>query len=251
MSVLCQNGTRPAFGLNFSSLHYDQVKTWLGLRKASDRFRYIVTPNVDHIVRLSQSPELYNLYENAALLLCDGRIVRALAKFAGVKLDLVSGSDMVSSMFRDIILPGDTICVIGGDATLLQRMQARWPDINCHQMVPPMGLRTNAKARSEVVAFCLSQKARYIFLAVGSPQQEIIAGEIATHPDASGTALCIGGAFDYLVGIKRRAPLAMQRLGLEFLWRIAEDPGRLWKRYLLDGPRILLLYARWLRNRRN
>ena len=108
-----------------------------------------------------------------------------------------------------------------------------------------MGLAHDEAARREVIAFVHDANARFVLLAVGSPQQEQLASELRAASGMTGTALCIGGATDYFVGVKKRAPIAVQRMGLEFVWRIAEDPARLWKRYLLDGPAILPIFLRW------
>jgi exopolysaccharide biosynthesis WecB/TagA/CpsF family protein len=91
----------------------------------------------------------------------------------------------------------------------------------------------------------MASAARFILIAVGSPQQELIAAAICDMPDARGTGLCIGAAIDYLAGRERRAPRWMRRLALEWLHRLLVNPARMWRRYLVDGPRIFLLAWRF------
>jgi len=97
------------------------------------------------------------------------------------------------------------------------------------------------------VAFVLAHPARFVFLAVGSPQQEVLAAAITATGRATGTALCIGASLEFLTGVSRRAPAWMQRAGLEWLFRLGSDPHRLARRYLLNSPTVfrLLLAARF------
>ena len=73
---------------------------------------------------------------------------------------------------------------------------------------------------------------------------------IAEAGDATGCGLCIGASLDFITGRQRRAPRVVQRLGLEWAHRLASQPGRLWRRYLVDGPKIFRLARRWHRERR-
>jgi N-acetylglucosaminyldiphosphoundecaprenol N-acetyl-beta-D-mannosaminyltransferase len=79
---------------------------------------------------------------------------------------------------------------------------------------------------------------RFCFLAVGSPQQEMLAALLRQRGIARGLALCVGASLNFLTGTERRAPLWVQKLSLEWLYRLAQNPRRLWVRYLVRGPRI-------------
>ena len=79
---------------------------------------------------------------------------------------------------------------------------------------------------------------RFCFLAVGSPQQEVLAHALQQRARARGLALCVGASLNFITGSERRAPLWMQHGGLEWLYRLLQDPRRLARRYLLRGPRI-------------
>jgi exopolysaccharide biosynthesis WecB/TagA/CpsF family protein len=82
---------------------------------------------------------------------------------------------------------------------------------------------------------------RFCFLAVGAPQQELLAQLLKSRGKARGMALCIGASIDFLTGKERRAPLWMQKIGFEWLFRLLNDPKRLGGRYLLRGPRVFSL----------
>ncbi|MEA3080707.1 MAG: N-acetylglucosaminyldiphosphoundecaprenol N-acetyl-beta-D-mannosaminyltransferase, partial [Sphingomonadales bacterium] len=237
--------------VNFLYLTFDR----LTLRQVKDRLRavtaatpcgYIVTPNVDHIVRLRREPELRSLYEAATLCLCDSRILRLLARLGGIDLPLVAGSDLSASLFDSVIKPGDRIAIVGSTPAFLDRLRARYPGVEFLHHVPPMGLRTNAEARRQAAAFLASAKARFGFVTVGSPQQEMIAQEAADIPGAGGVALCVGAGLEFLTGDQKRAPRHLQLLGLEWAHRLATNPRRLWRRYLVEGPRIFPIYLGWI-----
>ena len=89
-----------------------------------------------------------------------------------------------------------------------------------------------------------------MLLAIGSPQQELFAQALLRRGRCWGVALCIGAGLEFLVGARRRAPVPVQRLGLEWAYRLLSEPRRMWRRYLVDGPRILPLFLADLRRRR-
>ena len=236
--------------LKFDRLTFRQVKGRLRAVASETPYGYIVTPNVDHIVRLHREPALRSLYEDADLCLCDSRVLRLLARLSGIDLPLVAGSDLSGAIFDHALNPGDTIAVVGANVDFLERLRARYPGVNIVHHVPPMGLRHDAKARRKAAAFLASANARFGFITVGSPQQEMIAKEVREIPGASGIALCVGAGLEFLTGDQQRAPRPLQRLGLEWAHRLATNPRRLWRRYLVDGPGIFPIYLRWsLRNR--
>ncbi len=240
------DSTRTRFlGLDFDPLNLEEAVSHI-VARASDgsTFGYVVTPNVDHVVRLDHEPELAPLYETAALTLCDSRILELLARVRGLHLPAAPGADIVEMLVRREIAPHEPVTVIGGDADMVRQMKARFglTDIRWHDA--PMGLRRNPEAVEAAAGFAAQQNARFVFLCVGSPQQEMIAQAIVRRGDARGVGLCCGASFDFLTGKTARAPVWMRRARLEWLHRLASEPKRLARRYLVDGPRILGLWLR-------
>ena len=237
--------------LKFDRLTLSQVKARLRAATSASPYAYVVTPNVDHMVRLRRDPELQPLYRDAQLCLCDSRVLRLLARLSGIHLPLVAGSDLSASLFDDVIKPGDRIAVVGATAAFLDRLRNRYPGVEFLHHTPPMGLRSNVKARRDAAAFLASAKARFGFVTVGSPQQEMIAHEAGQLPGATGVALCVGAGLEFLTGDQKRAPRQLQQVGLEWAHRLTTNPRRLWRRYLVEGPRIFPIYLGWsLRGRR-
>lgn len=211
-------------------------------------FSYVVTPNVDHVVQLHHAgdPRIAAAYSEAALCLCDSRILARLARWSGMALPLVAGSDLT----RDLLANGlaaARVAVIGGDSDLHGCLETLYPGLEWVFHEPPMGVRNNAEARNAIAEFVEGTAADIVFFAIGAPQSEIVCAEICARGRARGVALCIGASLEFLTGAKRRAPRWMQRASLEWLYRLLSEPGRLWRRYLVEGPRIFPIWWRWRR----
>ncbi|SEH18218.1 polymer biosynthesis protein, WecB/TagA/CpsF family [Sphingopyxis sp. YR583] len=217
----------------------------LSLSTRSD-FSYVVTPNVDHIVQLSSKddPVLTMSYRDAALRLCDSRISSRLAYLSGIDLPVVTGSDLTADLLGQW-LTREKLVVVGGDAKLHHALRLRYPLFHWQFYQPPMGVRHDAKARMEIAQFVEDAAADVVFFAIGAPQSEIVCAEILARGQARGVALCIGASLEFLTGAKTRAPRWMQRAGLEWLFRLGTEPRRLWRRYLVEGPKIFGIWRRW------
>jgi exopolysaccharide biosynthesis WecB/TagA/CpsF family protein len=237
--------------VEFLNLHFDawtmaEVEAWLTNRTADSGFGYLVTPNVDHMVRLASADDDVRLaYTDADLCICDSRVLKRVGRLCGVDLSVVPGSDLVAATFDHLLRDGDRVCLVGGNAENAQALQQQFPGIAIQHHAPPMGLRDDPVARSAVIDFAQQARARIVLLAVGSPQQEMLAREMALSGRVHGTALCIGASVDFIVGVQSRAPGFVQRAGFEWCWRLIKHPRRLARRYLIDGPKILPLALRW------
>ncbi len=212
----------------------------------SDRYGYIVTPNVDHVIRHHEDTHFRALYAQAAYVLLDSRF---LAHTVGLvkrqMLRVCLGSDLTAAMLNSIIKPLDAAILVGGTPEQAHILKERYGLMQLRHIDPPMNFIRDPLA----VETCLREieaasPFRFCFLAIGSPQQEIIAQKLKERGMARGLALCVGAAIDFLTGIERRAPVWMQEAGLEWLYRLSRNPRRLWKRYLVRGPKIFLLLWR-------
>lgn len=213
-------------------------------------FSYVVTPNADHIVQLHRSddPAHIGSYERATLCVCDSRILQRLASWSGLDLPLVRGSDLTRDLLEDVLTSGK-IAVVGGDAQFHHDIAQRYTRFEWQFHQPPMGVRHNARARTDIAEFVEESRADVIFFIIGAPQSELVCSEILERGRARGVALCVGASLAFLTGAKKRAPLWMQRASLEWLFRLTSEPRRLWRRYLVDGPEIFVIWRRWQRAR--
>jgi len=218
-------------------------------RPADQPFAFVVTPNVDHLVRLQRDSVLAPLYAQAWLTVCDSRVLELIASLSGEGIDVTPGSDLTEALFEREISPSEPIVVIGGDDDVIDGVRTRYglSDVRWHQ--PPMGLRSNPDAIADCAQFIADNPARFIFLCVGSPQQEMIAAACLERGDCTGVGLCVGASLDFLSGKAQRAPKWMQAMRLEWLHRLMEEPKRMWRRYLVDGPKVLFLWLEWRKAR--
>ncbi len=243
--------TIPLLGLDFADLTTDQAAAAIAARAADADFRYVVTPNADHLARLARDAALRRIYDAAWLRLLDSRVIAGLARARGLAAPAVAtGSDLTASLLRDHLRPGERITIVGLSPAWLPALARRAGLAEPWHYDPPMGFAEDPSRLAEAVAFVVAHPARFIFLAVGSPRQEVLAAAIAATGQARGTALCIGASLAFLAGAERRAPDWMRRHGLEWAFRLAADPRRKARRYLVDSPRVLPMLWRegWARS---
>lgn len=218
----------------------------LALRPSNERFAYVTTPNADHLVRLYHCPELLPLYENAMLRLLDSRVVGRTAGLLGMRVPrVVTGSDLTKLLMSRYAY-GERITIIGLAEEWVPMLQARYSFVPAHYD-PPRNFEYDPVAMQTAVDFVLAHPARFVFLAVGSPRQELLAAAIHATGRATGIGLCVGASLEFVAGMRRRAPRWMQRAGLEWLYRLASNPRRMARRYLVQCPAIFpLLLREWL-----
>lgn len=208
-------------------------------------FAYVVTPNVDHLVRLDRDPSLHRFYADAWLTLCDSRVLRLFAEASYIDLPAAPGADVVELLFKEHIRSDEPVTLIGGTSEIAERLRARFGLTDLRWFDAPDGLRDNEASRDACVAFIRENPSAFVFIAVGSPQQEMIAAAAAASGQCHGVAICCGAALEFLTGAAPRAPAWMRNRGLEWLHRFNREPERLFKRYFIDGPRIFMIWHRW------
>lgn len=242
--------TQEFLGLRFDRLDLGQALRALAARPAEAPFAYLVTPNVDHMVRLfdegdDQRGRIWQAYRGADWCLCDSRILARLAALRGVRLPVVPGSDLAACLIEGGVLDGRRVAIVGGDGEAVAQLRRRFAQVRFVHHEPPFGLRHDEAAMAAAADFVAASQADFVFLSVGSPQQELLAAKIRENGRARGIGLCLGAAIDFLTERQKRAPVLLQRLHLEWAHRLAVDPRRLWRRYLVTGPRIFALVRRW------
>jgi exopolysaccharide biosynthesis WecB/TagA/CpsF family protein len=212
----------------------------------SQEYAYAVTPNVDHLIRFCDDASFRELYRTAGFVLLDSRFLAYLLRLvAGLRLPTSPGSDVTARLFDEVIAPDDKIVVIGGTEEQARILSKRYGLRSLRHLNPPMGFINDPAAVEECLRFVENESPfRFCLLAVGCPQQEVLAKALQSRARARGLALCVGASIDFLTGGERRAPKWIQNIGFEWSYRLINNPGRLAKRYLVRGPRIFLLLPR-------
>jgi exopolysaccharide biosynthesis WecB/TagA/CpsF family protein len=212
----------------------------------TQRYGYVVTANVDHVVRYYHHPDFRALYAAATYVLLDSRfLVHALRLLKRQSLRASPGSDLTTALFEHTIRPHDVVLVVGGAEWQAHMLREQYGLKALRHINVPMKLIDDPAA----IEVCLrdieaASPFRFCFIALGSPLQEMIAHKLQERAVARGLALCVGGAINYMTGAERRAPRWMQRIGFEWLFRLVQHPRRMAYRYLIRGPRIFWLAAR-------
>lgn len=248
------SATRGFLDLRISDLTLAEAVAAIVTMSRGARFSYVVTPNVDHVVMLHRASEATDAFRRAyacaSLILCDSRILARLARLSGLRLSVVPGSDLTAALFRTGAFARRSVAIVGGDTRLPARLAMLYPDVRYAQHCPPMGVLRDPAAMEAIVAFVEHQQADVILFAIGAPQSEIAARLCSISSRTRGVALCVGASLEFLTNDKRRAPHWIQRLGMEWAFRLASEPRRLWRRYLVEGPRIFIIWWQWQRTRR-
>lgn len=237
-------GRVPFLGIGFDPIDPDGVLARLARRPANAPFAYVVTPNVQHVVRADRDADIRPALDGAWLSLCDSRPVRRLARWSGCDLPLVTGSDLTVEVFARLLRPGDRVDVICASERLGAALAQARPDLRFQFHVPPADTRPGSPAFDACVRFVATSDARFCFVCLGAPKSERICLAAATSAGATGTALCTGAAIEFMLGIKRRAPRWMQRMGLEWVHRVLSEPRRLARRYVSAMVPLVLIWIR-------
>ena len=220
--------------------------TQLAAAFGEDKYGFVVTPNADHLLRLHEDLAFRRSYASADFVLLDSRFLAHWLRWTRRQyLRVCPGSDLTKVLFDKVISPTDRLVIIGGTTAQAQQLRTQHGLRDLHQLVPPMGFISDPAAVETCLEFIEQQSPfRFCLLAVGAPQQERLAELLKQRGRARGLALCVGASLNFLTGEERRAPSWMRRCGVEWLYRLLQDPRRLAGRYLWRGPRVFGVMAR-------
>ena len=193
------------------------------------------------------------IYERADIVVADGMPVVWASSLLGTPLPArVAGIDLMLGVAASLAARGGSVFLLGGEAEVGPAAAAALTGAN-------PGLRAAGTADGyfdvasdeAVVAAVNDSGADALLVGMGSPRQEEWA--LRRGPDLRPRiVLCIGGALEVVAGRRRRAPRWMQTAGLEWSYRLAQEPGRLWKRYLVeDAAFVGVVYDEWMQRRRS
>lgn len=231
---------RRLFGVEVSPKGLEaQLETLL--RRAPDGGgpRLLVTMNLDHVVQLRRHPGFRAAYGRAAVVTLDGAPVWLYARLRGVGAPRCTGADLFAALEARLEPRAHRpFFVLSGPIAaerLAARLQGRGFDREALGFaVPPFGFDADPMARRSLVDAVRAHGATHLVMGLGAPKSELfVDAERARLPDLH--ALCVGAAPDFVAGVRRRAPQILRRMGLEWAWRVREEPRRLARRYLLDS----------------
>ncbi len=213
----------------------------LGMARAP--YSYVVTPNVDHVVKLMDGRVGADVYAGAGLKVCDSRILAHLARLRGLSLPVYPGSDMTADLLASPAAEGLVIAVFGPDRAAFDDLAARYPRQSLRWIEAPM-LVPGTPAWDAAVELAAGAEWDVLLACVSFPKQELFAHALRAAGRTTGVALCVGASVDFLTGRQQRAPRIFQRLSLEWLHRLLSQPRRMFRRYVIEGPAIFGWFVR-------
>lgn len=205
---------------------------------------YMVVVNASKLVQARRCPELLQAIRRADLVTADGMSVVWASGLLGCRIkERVTGIDLFEALVGLAARRGYSAYFLGAREQSVRGVVDR--SLREHPSLRIAGLRNgyfDPAESASVVEGINRSRADLLFVALSSPAQDVW---VAANLAATGArfALGVGGSFDHLSGLQRRAPSWMQRAGLEWLYRLAREPRRLWRRYLFGNVAFMWLIA--------
>lgn len=214
----------------------------------------VITPNVDHLMKVQKDYEFYRIYQLADYIICDSQILFYAAQLLGTPLkEKLCGSDFFPALcnyhkdnpdFRVFLLGGNERSVKIAEHNLNQKAER---EIVAGVYSPPFGFEKNELECQKIADIVNQSGANVLAVGVGAPKQEKWIYKNKYRMPGVDIYLGIGATIEFEAGTLDRAPLWMRESGFEWLYRLLKEPKRLWKRYLVESlPFFGLLYQQKL-----
>lgn len=247
----------PAPKVRLGRIHADQITMAQALEHIetlafTGKGGYVVTPNVDHLCLAETDPALVRAYGDASLSLVDGTPLLWLAKWLGVPFPAkISGSDLVGPLMAMAAAQGLSVYLLGGVPGVGDKAAQRLVALNPTLRIvgvdsPPLGFEKNPAQQAAVLQKIAAARPNLLLVALGCPKQELWMSQ-QRHAYAPSVAIGIGATLDFIAGVVRRAPPWMSRSGLEWAYRLFQEPKRMAQRYLVRDRAIVGIAWRMLR----
>ncbi|APR39507.1 WecB/TagA/CpsF family glycosyltransferase [Paraburkholderia sp. SOS3] len=239
------------FGCPMDAATMDEAVEWIGQRIAARQFTQHVVVNVAKLVHMQNDARLAESVRACDIVNIDGMGVVWGARLLGHDVpERVAGVDLFDRLLAHAATRGYPVFLLGGTGSVVER--AAQACIGRHARLDIAGHHHGYFWDDEeaVVQAIRASRARLLFVAITSPKKENFINRWKNELGVD-FVMGVGGTFDVIAGKVRRAPRWMQRCGLEWLFRVMQEPRRMWRRYLGTNSRFALMLGRaWLATRR-
>lgn len=208
--------------------------------------RQLVTVNVDFVKIAQENDRFRQIVNSSDLSVADGKPLLWAARWTGQELPgRITGMDLVLGSAELAVRRDETMFLLGAAEGVAAQaaaiLRSNYPGLKVHAYSPPMGPFSDEE-NARMVDMIRQSGAKYLFVAFGAPKQDVWINE---HLHELEVPVCagIGGVLNFLAGSVKRAPQWMQQFGLEWLYRVIQEPARLWRRYFMED---LPVFARML-----
>lgn len=211
---------------------------------------FVVTPNVDHMVKLQANDSFLNAYKNAGLVAVDGTPIMVAAKWYGTPLkEKITGPKLTEETVKMAAANGFSIFVLGagpgiGDRAAKQLLK-KYPGFHyVGSYSPPFGFEKRIDERRKIIDIVNQAKPQIVITGMGSPKTEVFLNEIYKELDAN-VSLSVGAAIDFCAGTTKRCPHFINAIGMEWFYRFLKEPKRMFKRYFIDDVGFIKLVFKY------
>jgi N-acetylglucosaminyldiphosphoundecaprenol N-acetyl-beta-D-mannosaminyltransferase len=226
-------------GMPIDAVTDAQAIAFILSRLAQGRGGWVITPNLDHLRRYDREPELRGMYEEADLVLADGMPLLWASRLQKTPLpQRVAGSELIYTLSGAAAGAGRSIFLLGGNpgaadaaGQVLVKLSPALRVAGTH--CPPMGFERSDQEIERIVQALRETRPDIVYVGLGFPKQERLIRRIRGVLPGS-WFLGLGVSFSFVSGEIRQAPVWMRRTGLEWVHRMAQEPGRLFRRYVLE-----------------
>lgn len=213
----------------------------------------LVTPNVDHLVKLQRDREFYGVYQKAEWVVCDSKILYLLSKLLKRPLpEAIPGSSFFTSYYmyhKDD--PDCRIFLLGAKEGIAAKAMQRINEKVGRRIVvgvhsPSFGFEKNEKECEEFIDIINKTGANVLLVGVGAPKQEKWIMKYRNRMPGVDLFMALGATIDFEAGTLKRAPTIWQKIGMEWLYRCLKEPKRLFKRYFIDDMLFFYYFTKQL-----
>jgi N-acetylglucosaminyldiphosphoundecaprenol N-acetyl-beta-D-mannosaminyltransferase len=247
---------QPVLGVPLALTDYERTLDWIDETVARHARGYICVAAVHTVMAFQEDPELQRAVLDSNLTVPDGQpLVWAMNALGHDLSSRVYGPDLMARYCERAALTGARMFLYGGrnQGALVQlalNLRTRYPGLNIVGGYAPPFRALTAEEESFVLDEINRSQADVVWVGIGVPKQEKWMAAMRDRLRAP-VLVGVGAAFDFHAGLVSQAPRWMQSMGLEWAYRLLQEPGRLWRRYLRYNPRFVLGFLRqWLAHRR-
>lgn len=226
-----------------------QVTTQQELLKRLDK-GVLITPNVDHLVKLQKDKDFYDVYQKAEWVVCDSKILYLMSKLLKEPLpEAIPGSSFFTAYYMyhkndqncKIFLLGAAEGIAEKAMKNINERVGRRIVVGAHS--PSYGFEKNEQECEELVRIVNESGANVLLVGVGAPKQEKWIMKYRDRMPGVDVFMALGATIDFEAGTLKRAPKVWQKCGMEWLYRVIKEPKRLFKRYFVDDMQFFYYFT--------
>tara|TARA_R110002096_G_scaffold316010_10_gene510352 strand:+ start:2189 stop:2974 length:786 start_codon:yes stop_codon:yes gene_type:complete len=235
-------------GVGISALNMERATGEVLRLLDSDSKGYVCVTGVHGIIEAQDDPELRTIFNDSFLTTPDGMPTVWIGKlvYGFSQMDRVYGPDLMLEVFRKTEPKGTRHFLYGGTEGVADELRTslleRFPDAEIVGTYCPPFRELNVEEEAELIQQVSESKADVMWVGISTPKQDRFMAKYLPKLPVK-LMFGVGAAFDFHTGRVRQAPKWMQRHGLEWAFRLSQEPARLWKRYLTSNPRFVSLFA--------